>query len=180
MCGYVLKLMICSFAGLCSSLLCPECTFMWAWICTDDVQASHLQAKGRRCYLTQNIGPTVTRSAGRALLLLFMWCLFCTSMPQARLLSQVTSHSSWTLTHPLTLLYSPSPAPPLVVLPPLSPGGGMAQYSVMTAPTVSLLKYWPTQQQPPTLTHWQWLGDWWESICAVCPTSGHLQEAPET
>ena len=37
-------------------------------------------------------------------------------------------------------LSAPSPAPPLVVLPPLSPGGEMAQCTVMTIPTVSLLK----------------------------------------
>ena len=38
MCGYVLKLMICSFSGLRSSLLRPDCysTFVLAWICTDD------------------------------------------------------------------------------------------------------------------------------------------------
>ena len=34
-----------------------------AWICTDDMQASRLQAKRRRCYLIQNIGPAVTGSA---------------------------------------------------------------------------------------------------------------------
>ena len=178
MCGYALKLMICSFSGLCSSLLCPDRTFMQAWICTDDVQASHLQAKGRRCYLSQNIGLAVTRSAGLALPPLFMWCLLCTSMPQTRLLSQVISPSSWTQTQSLTLLCSPSPAPPLVVLSPLSPGGGMAQYSVMAVPTISLLK-WQIQWQPPTPTHWQWLGDWRDSISAVYPTSGHLQEVPE-
>ena len=82
----------------------------------------------------------------------------------------------------MTLLLIPSPAPPLVVLPPLSPGGGMTHCSVMTAPTVSLLKYWPTQQQPPTPTHWQWLGNWWRlwvCISVMCPTSGHIQEVPE-
>ena len=74
--------------------------------------------------------------------MLFVLCfpfLYPTKM-QARLLSLVTSPSSWTQTQPLTSLCSPSPAPPLVVLPPLSPGGGMAQCSVITAPTVSLLK----------------------------------------
>ena len=39
-------------------------TFVRAWICT----SSRLQAKGRRCYLSQNIGSVVTRSAGPALL----------------------------------------------------------------------------------------------------------------
>ena len=110
-------------------------------------------------------------------LLLFVSHFYYTQ--QARLLFQVKSPSSWTQTQPLTLLCSPSPAPPLVVLPPLSPGGGMVQCSVMTAPTVSLLKCWQMQWQPPTLTHWQWQGDWWESISAVCPTSGHLQEVTE-
>ena len=41
-------------------------TFVLAWICTDDRQASHRQAKGRRYYLSQNIGPVVPRSAGPA------------------------------------------------------------------------------------------------------------------
>ena len=39
---------------------------MRAWICTDDTRASRLQAKGCRCYLSQNIGPVVARSAGPA------------------------------------------------------------------------------------------------------------------
>ena len=39
--------------------LCPDC----AGICTDDMQASCLQAKSRRCYLSQNIGLAVTGSA---------------------------------------------------------------------------------------------------------------------
>ena len=67
-------------------------------------------------------------------------CVMGLFLQQGRLLSQVTSPSSWTQAQPLTLLCSPSPAPPLVVLPPLCPGGEMAQRSVMTAPTVSLLK----------------------------------------
>ena len=61
-----LKLMICSFLALRSSLLRPDRTFVRAWICTDDTRASRLQAKGRRCYLSQNIGPAVTGSAGPA------------------------------------------------------------------------------------------------------------------
>ena len=65
----------------------------------------------------------------------------------------VKSPSSWTQTQTLTLLCSLSPAPPLVVLPPLSPGGEMALCSVMTAPTVSLLRYRLIQRQPPTTTH---------------------------
>ena len=38
--------------------------FVLAWICTDDTQASRQQAKGRRYYLSQNIGPVVPGSAG--------------------------------------------------------------------------------------------------------------------
>ena len=41
-------------------------TFVRAWICTDDMRASRLQAKGRRYYLSQNIGPAVAGSAGPA------------------------------------------------------------------------------------------------------------------
>ena len=37
-----------------------------AWICTDDPRASRQQAKGRRCYFSQNIGPAVAGSAGPA------------------------------------------------------------------------------------------------------------------
>ena len=37
-----------------------------AWICTDDTRASRQQAKGRRCYFSQNIGPAVAGSAGPA------------------------------------------------------------------------------------------------------------------
>ena len=37
-----------------------------AWICTEDMRASCLQAKGRRSYLSQNIGPAVAGSAGLA------------------------------------------------------------------------------------------------------------------
>ena len=32
-------------------------------LCADDTQASRLQANGRRCYLSQNIGPAVAVSA---------------------------------------------------------------------------------------------------------------------
>ena len=74
------------------------------------------------------------------IIFLFRFFLFCCVMglflQKARLLSQMKSPSSWKM---LTLLCSPSPAPPLVVLSPLSPGGGTAQCSVMTVPTVSLL-----------------------------------------
>ena len=38
--------------------------FVWAWICTDDTWASCQQAKGWRCYLSQNIGPAVAGFAG--------------------------------------------------------------------------------------------------------------------
>ena len=38
--------------------------FVRAWIGTDDTWASHLHAKGRRCYLSQNIGLAVAGSAG--------------------------------------------------------------------------------------------------------------------
>ena len=42
-------------------------TFVRAWIYTDDTRASRLQAcKGRRSYLSQNIGPAVAWSAGPA------------------------------------------------------------------------------------------------------------------
>ena len=37
---------------------------VWARICTEDT--FHLEAKGRRCYLSQNIGPAVAGSAGPA------------------------------------------------------------------------------------------------------------------
>ena len=37
--------------------------FVRAWICTDNTQASHQQAKGWQCYLRQNIGPAVAGSA---------------------------------------------------------------------------------------------------------------------
>ena len=33
---------------------------------TDDMWASHVQAKNRQCYLSQNIGPAVSGSAGPA------------------------------------------------------------------------------------------------------------------
>ena len=48
-----------------SPALCyvPTVTFVWAWICTDNTQTSRLKAKGRRCYLSQNIGPAVAGSA---------------------------------------------------------------------------------------------------------------------
>ena len=36
--------------------------FVRAWICTDDTRASRQQAKGRRCYLSENIGPVVAGS----------------------------------------------------------------------------------------------------------------------
>ena len=36
------------------------------WICTEDTRASRLEAKGRRCYLSQNISLAVARSAGPA------------------------------------------------------------------------------------------------------------------
>ena len=39
---------------------------MWEWIYTDGTQASRLQAKGRQCYFSQNIGPAVAGSAGPA------------------------------------------------------------------------------------------------------------------
>ena len=42
-------------------------TSVRAWICTDDTRASRLQAKGRRCYLSQNIGLAVPGSAGPTL-----------------------------------------------------------------------------------------------------------------
>ena len=64
-------------------------------------------------------------------------CVMGLFLQQGRLLSQVKSPSSWKM---LSLLCSISLAPPLVVLSPLSPGGGMVQCSVMTAPTVSPLK----------------------------------------
>ena len=68
MCGYALKFMICSFSGLRSSLLCPDC---YVRSCghgsVQMIQASCLQAKGRRCYLSQNIGQTVVASAGPVL-----------------------------------------------------------------------------------------------------------------
>ena len=40
--------------------------FVCAWICTDDTRASRQQAKGQRCYLSQNIGLVVAGSAGPA------------------------------------------------------------------------------------------------------------------
>ena len=54
MCGYTLKLMICSFSGLRSSLLCPDCysTFVRAWICTDDT--GFLPASKRSSMLSQS------------------------------------------------------------------------------------------------------------------------------
>ena len=42
-------------------------TFVRAWICTDDMWASCLQAKGQRGYFSQKIGLVVARSAGTAL-----------------------------------------------------------------------------------------------------------------
>ena len=41
-------------------------TFVWAWICVDDTRASCLKAKGRRYYLSKNICPAVSGSAGPA------------------------------------------------------------------------------------------------------------------
>ena len=38
---------ICLFSGLRSSLLRLDCTFVLAWICTEDMWGSHLQGKGR-------------------------------------------------------------------------------------------------------------------------------------
>ena len=49
-----------------SSLLHLDCMYVWEWIYTDGTQASRLQAKGRQCYFSQNIGPAVAGSAGPA------------------------------------------------------------------------------------------------------------------
>ena len=38
--------------------------FMRAWICTDNTRTSRQQAKGWRCYLSQNIGLAGAESAG--------------------------------------------------------------------------------------------------------------------
>ena len=38
-------------------------TFVWTWICTDETQATPLQANGRQCYLRKNIASVVARSA---------------------------------------------------------------------------------------------------------------------
>ena len=56
-------LKMCSFSGLGNS---KTVTFVRAWIGTDDTRASRLHAIGQRCYLSQNIGPAVTGSAGPA------------------------------------------------------------------------------------------------------------------
>ena len=54
--------------SLCSSLLYMwTVTFVQAWICTYDMWASRLQAKGQRGYFSQKIGLAVARSAGPAL-----------------------------------------------------------------------------------------------------------------
>ena len=63
-------LKICSrfFSGLRSSLLHPDLD-IYAGIdlsVTDDTQASRLQAKGWRCYLSQIIGLAVAGSTGPA------------------------------------------------------------------------------------------------------------------
>ena len=57
----------------CSKSVCSQVSaVLWtmvlvrAWICTDDMRASRQQANGRRCYLSQNIGPAVAGSAGPA------------------------------------------------------------------------------------------------------------------
>ena len=42
-------------------------TFVLPWICTDNTQASHQQAKCRQYYLSQNVSPAVAGSAGPAL-----------------------------------------------------------------------------------------------------------------
>ena len=103
---------------------------------------------------------------------------FTFNLHQARSVSQVTSPFSWAHTQPLTLLCLPSPVSPLVVLPPLSAGGEMAYFSVMTTHTVSHLEYWQMPKQPPSNTHWRWLVNCWDSISAVCLIEEHFQEVP--
>ena len=63
MCGLT-ALKICSFSGLSSFLLRLERDIRAGMICTDDTRTFRLQAKGRRPYLSQNIGPAVAGSAG--------------------------------------------------------------------------------------------------------------------
>ena len=55
---------------LCSKSACSQVSValfyvwtVWVWICTGDMQASCLQVKGGRCYLSQNIGLAVAGSA---------------------------------------------------------------------------------------------------------------------
>ena len=65
--GRECALEICSFSGLRNSFFYVRTvTSVRAWIYTDDTGASRLQAKGRRCYLSQNFGPAVAGSAERA------------------------------------------------------------------------------------------------------------------
>lgn len=63
MCGHRAQLLV---PGSRSFLLRPDRTFVPAWICTEDKRASHLQAKGWRCYPSQNTGPAIAASAGTA------------------------------------------------------------------------------------------------------------------
>ena len=59
-------LKICLFPGL-PALFYVRIVYVRAgMICIDDTRASRLQAKGRRWYLSQNIGPAVAESAGPA------------------------------------------------------------------------------------------------------------------
>ena len=63
MCSHRAQLLV---LGSRSFLLRPDRAFVPARICTEDKRASHLQAKGWRCYLSQNIGPAIAASAETA------------------------------------------------------------------------------------------------------------------
>ena len=96
---------------------------------------------------------------------------------QVWLQSQAESTFNLIYNPSLTLLCSPSPAPPLVVLPPLSSGQEIVILWLLTMATSSPLG-WQIQRQPPMFIHWGWLEDKWDRIDALCPTAGHLQQQP--
>ena len=66
-------LKICSFSGLRSSLLHPDRDVRAGMELSRTIRG---QAKGRRCYLTQNIGPAVAESEQRYYLLTSNICVW--------------------------------------------------------------------------------------------------------
>ena len=91
--------------------------------------------------------------------------------------TQPPSSSSW---HPSWIppfQHSLSPAPPLVVLLPLSPGQPTITQSLRTVPTTSHLRYWEIQWRLPTATLWWWPGDGQDSTSVMYPTTSRPHQA---